>query len=497
MVHGPRARVWRPGASAVVAALVVVTAAAGVALRGGFTDAGRGVTVALAALACVVAVHTRGDAIAAELRGPVMGALVGLGLLLVVSVGWTPAGARSASTAALVVLGYAALVLAVRVAVADARVIVPVAAAIVVLAAAAAIVGLVACALRVEPFAQRIGGSWRPGGPFEYPPALALLQITAMPAVLSAMTTAPRRIAGLAALAGAAGTSVVFLSDGRLPLAAWIVVAVIAVACSESLGADRARMTLAVASLLAVGVVVHLAAGGAADPGDTAGGTTRLATLAAVLASASLLWAVVLRTCPLPSVGLHRRWAALVAVAATLGSGMLLLAASSGPVPEADGGVLHGRAQLWDAGLRAFGDAPLFGHGAGSFLQVSAPYQDNGPVRYAHSLPIEMLVEVGPTGFLLIVVLFVGTVIAVVRSEVPVAWWFGTGAIAFLVTNLVDWSWHLAGCGAVYAIAVGCCLGRPRQSGSSLGHAAGHAGRADGDPTAGVLADGPVGSHQA
>src|SRR5439155_284549 len=78
------------------------------------------------------------------------------------------------------------------------------------------VLGLIGVALRVEPWAERIGGTWRPGGPFEYPPALALLQVSALPLWLRGMVGAQGPLAALAAAGAVVSAMVLALSESRL-----------------------------------------------------------------------------------------------------------------------------------------------------------------------------------------------------------------------------------------------------------------------------------------
>jgi hypothetical protein len=39
------------------------------------------------------------------------------------------------------------------------------------------------------------------------------------------------------------------------------------------------------------------------------------------------------------------------------------------------------------------------------------------------------------------------------------AWLLGPGALAFLASGLLDWPWHLAGSGAVWAASLGALVG--------------------------------------
>jgi hypothetical protein len=45
------------------------------------------------------------------------------------------------------------------------------------------------------------------------------------------------------------------------------------------------------------------------------------------------------------------------------------------------------------------------------------------------------------------------------------AWLLGPAALGFLLSGLVDWPWHLAGSGALWAMALGGVLGSVRARG--------------------------------
>lgn len=73
---------------------------------------------------------------------------------------------------------------------------------------------------------------------------------------------------------------------------------------------------------------------------------------------------------------------------------------------------MTGRAAIWGRSLAALADAPLFGHGLGSFGTIFSAYQDEQhvfayPVDKAHNTYLEVLVELGlPFGLLLIALPF-------------------------------------------------------------------------------------------
>ena len=84
---------------------------------------------------------------------------------------------------------------------------------------------------------------------------------------------------------------------------------------------------------------------------------------------------------------------------------------------------------------------------------------------YAHNLPLEAWAEMGPLGLALVLGLYAsaGTLLWRIRRH-PDAWLVAPGVAAFLLANLVDWPWHLAGATAIWAICLGGCLALGRQA---------------------------------
>ena len=148
------------------------------------------------------------------------------------------------------------------------------------------------------------------------------------------------------------------------------------------------------------------------------------------------------------------RLAAVALVAAVVGS----LAFSGGDGPSS--GFLHAREDTWRAGLEAFADRPLVGAGADSFLAASARYQDGSAIRFAHNLPLDFAVDLGIAGLLIALALYWFSIRLVYAARASrAAWLFGPAVLAFLASNLLDWPWHLAGAGAVWALAAGSLAG--------------------------------------
>lgn len=314
---------------------------------GGYGAAGR-VAFAVAALVALIAVRP-------PPRGcgePVVVVLLALAALGTASALWTVGLVGESLRWGLVTAGFAALV--VVSARADAE---QLAIGLATLAVLCGALGLASAALHEPLFAvDRLGG-WRPAGPFEYPPALALVQVGALPVLLE----------------------------------------------------HRSRIGLAVVAAVLVFAESRTALG--------------LAGVVSVL---------------------HLRPPRPVVVAGAVAAAVLVVA-----------GGLHGREDTWAAAVETFADRPLHGAGADAFLSASARHQDGDTIAFAHQLPLELAVELGIAGLLLTLALYVASARLAIRS-----WIFGPAIAAFLVSNLLDWTWHLAGVGAMWAVALGAAAGQ-------------------------------------
>lgn len=318
------------------------------------------------------------------LREPLVLVLLALALLGALSALWTLGPEERTLRWAGVTLGYAGVAVGAAAAARDRRSRLVLAAGLAAIAAAAGAAGLVAWATQDYPYALKLGGEWRPAGPFEYPPALALLMVSALPVFIEAARSRLRPLV----VAGAAGVAlsavVIGLSGSRTGVAMGIAVA---------------------------GVV---------------------------------LWRY------------HRLMPVAVAVAAVaVGS----LAAGSADGPQS--GFLHGRDDTWRAAVESFLDRPLHGAGADAFLAGSARHQDGAAISFAHNLPVELAAELGVAGLLLVLALYLAAArLAWGARATRAGWLFGPAVLAFLAASLLDWPWHLAGSGAVWALAAGALCGQ-------------------------------------
>lgn len=451
---------------------------------GGYSAGSRvrfGVVALAAAAAAWASDPPRARRLAAAPPLLVLFALAALGAL---SATWTVGLVDEALEWGLVTAGFAAVAFAGAVLVSDARTATLAAGLVAVVAVAMGLIGLVAAALTDEPLAHRAAGLWRPASTFQYSPALALLVVSALPPILTALCRGERRWQQLLAGAGAAvAGATLALAESRTQLGFALVVCATALLWPQRLlRAPRGTAAAAVALVAAAGLGAYAVAGGYVPVTPPPDGERRLILLGAVIAACTAAW-------PLVRIGLRRGTAPLALVAALLAlAGAAAIAKpaprliSSGivseqakPRPAADrpsrrldpirDRLLHGRLRLWGEALATFGDRPLQGGGADSYFFASAEHQDTRSVFFAHSLPLELAAELGLAGLLLALALYASAIRALWRARAgPAAWLLGPAATAFLAANLVDWPWHLAGSGAVWALAFGAILSNGRRN---------------------------------
>jgi O-antigen ligase len=381
---------------------------------GGFDRGSQALFAALAGAALLGAFTLDAGALLDAARTRVALALGCLAALSAASALWTLDGGLAALRAGLLVGGYAAVFLTAAVL---ARHLDPwwFAGAITALALIQAVVGLHAVLSHSLPEAERIDGVWRPGGSFQYPPALALLQLGALPTLCS-LIARPSLLISAAAGGGA-------------------------VLAGMTLGLAGNRLALAMAAVLLIAMIARRGSG---ERGR------RAPAMAAALVLLGALVAPALLGTPATNSGAHT-----VRRAATGGAGRRLHTPASRPRD-----LLHGRGREWEAALETFSEHPLLGAGAGAYFTASARHQGPAPTLYAHDLALELAAELGVAGLLLFLALYGSLAVIVVRAVDGQAFWLlAPITVAFLVSNMLDWTWHLAGLGAVWAAAAGALQG--------------------------------------
>lgn len=434
---------------------------------GGFSPLSQSLFVLLAGGALLAACVADGVAAGAAARSPVGLALIVLAVLSVASAGWTIVAANVSIRTGLVVAAYAAVVIAARVT--TDRVGVPaIAAAVAALAAIEAIFGLQAVSMHSLPDAERLTGRfWRPGGTFQYPPALALLQAGALPILAQAIKRGRPLLAGAGTAAAILAGAVLGLADSRLALGL-AAIYIAGLICAPRSDRSTRAAAIAVALLAAMGgLIAPRLLGGAVGPHARAAGPVGLVALLGI----GLIGAVAL---PCAQATWRRRsWAPL---ALTLCGAISLVGAIglvsnyspaaphhhrrhlAGPAPSlpVPTDILHERTHQWRAAVQTWMDRPLAGAGAGAYYVASTPHQRIARSLYAHNLPLELAAELGIVGLLLAVGLYAAGARLMWLAARRCDWWLlAPVATAFLISNLLDWTWHLPGLAAIWAAACG------------------------------------------
>ena len=422
--------------------LVAVTVA--VVWRGGYGQDARSVVAVLAGLAAIAAIAFAPAAAARASRTLLVGSLAALAVLAALSAAWTIGAPGTAVRDGAAILALAAIV------VAAATLRAPWLHACVLLGAAmgAALAGLIAAIGTNEPLALEICGTWRPAGPFEYPPTLGLVCAGALPVALALAGDRRRRVAASGALAAWVLATTVALTANRVSLAlagGALVAAVWLAPRGRALGP------------VALGVVVVAAASALVVSGNLGNAAAGTLLLAAVPGLALCAFAASGRARPDTS---RMRWVAIVAVAA-------VAATAGGVIADREGGcggeVSHGRLGIWRAAVATARERPLQGFGSGTVLPASREHQLEErpvPTRFAHDLGLEAWVELGVAGVLLVAVWYFAVARLLVRAlrSRECAYLLAPAAAAFPLANLLDWPWHLLGAGVLWAVAAGGLL---------------------------------------
>ena len=434
---------------------------------GGFSDVSRSVFVLLAGVLLLLVALVDLDGLVAAVRSPLALTLSALAALSLVSAAWTTGTVSASVRAGLVVGGYVAVLGGSRV-VAGRVGVVPIAGVIALVALIEAVLGLRGVALHALPDAENLEGSWHPGGTYQYSPALAVLEVGSLP-IFGYLLKDRRVIVAVVAGAGAVlAGGVIALADSRLALGLG---AVFLAACiwlpTRPPGARTGALTVAILGVLG-GLSAFLVFDGAvAGRTPPAGGAafTELLAVSVLLGGAAVAMRRLARKRPLRHA--VDATAVLVLALAVATAATALASDQTGPTPIRASGrptpvqsdVLHGRTYQWLAAIQTWLDRPLLGGGAGTYYEISLSHQTRDRSLFAHDEPLETAAELGVVGLALMVALYFAAARGLfdVRRE-PSVWLLGAIVLAFLASNLVDWTWHLTGLVAIWAAAAGALL---------------------------------------
>jgi hypothetical protein len=120
------------------------------------------------------------------------------------------------------------------------------------------------------------------------------------------------------------------------------------------------------------------------------------------------------------------------------------------------------RYDYWRVALRAFGDSPLHGVGAGGWSVDWLRWRHVGEVAQdAHSLPIQTLAELGLVGIALLGAFLTGVAAAAaraLRAAGPVVVGPIAVTVVYIVHSPLDWDWQMPALTLVAMVAAGAVL---------------------------------------
>jgi hypothetical protein len=454
----PAAALWLT----LVAALICPSLEAG-----GYTFTGQRLLLALTAALVLELIFLAPSGLLGVTRVPLAGVLLLLALWTAASGIWTLGAPADAIRWAAVTLDLAVLVVSGAV---ITRWLGPlaVAAAIGAVALVEGVIGVWALALRHIPEAVLLADSWRPGGDFQYAPALTLLEICALPVTLMLAAAPQRGRATTGAFALTICAIILGTEDSRLPLALAVAVVILLALKADHRLLPR-RELAAAAILLTLCAVLANVLLGRRDLGDHPGDGLDVILSFTGCAALALAWPGLRRL--VRPVASPRWWLGAGAVV-VLAVGLWVLVGYTSTLTGAGGGLDHSRFSYWSSAFRVWRDHPLLGTGAESFFASARHFQLTDDLTlFAHDLPLELAAELGIPGFLLALGLYLWVGRDVVRwlagalGTCPGAWLLAPASGAFLIQNLFDWPWHFAALGAVWALATGglsaCLAPRP------------------------------------
>lgn len=441
-------------------AALAVTVSWPVLAGGGFGARAQLVFIMLAAGLLGMLIATSSGDVTAAVAQPTTVTLLLIGALSVISCAWTIGGMGAAIRSGLLCLAFAVIMTAALLLSREDHGA-AIAAGIAVIAAGEALVGLAAVSTHTLPEAERLAGVWRPGGTFEYQPALALLEVGALPILAHYLEDQRRWLAAAAAAAAVLAGATLALADDRLALGLATVLVVGLLAWARPQAQRFAAMITLIASLAAGAAIGALMLDRTVSLGAPAVGLVACLPIVAVALTGSAL-AVGLRQA---LCRLCRRLAltavpSRVLMCGVIALGALAVATAGGVSGVHSAGFLHGRPQEWWAALQTWSQRPVLGFGAGTYYLASLPHQTVAISSFAHNLPLQWAAELGTAGLVLGIALYalVGRDLLRRRREATTLLFLPLVA-AFMVSNLVDWTWYIPGVTVAWAMGLGAVCG--------------------------------------
>jgi hypothetical protein len=465
-VEVPAAPLWQQVLAGVVVVLIAYAVFTQLFRDGGLAMPGEGAEAswpilgpAIAAVILAVIIDPR-LTLRALLAIPVI-ALIGLAILTFASGSWTTVLPAEATRLGMALAAY--VLIAVAAAVAATRLtVLPLAGLLVAVAVVAGAMGLWGYAYFQDPLAVVNQGELTPAGPFRYRNTLALLSAsTLIPLIRWAAwgrLDAPRVVLSVVSglLLGVSVTVVATSGSDFAWLMTFVLIVIAVLFPVRSLGMSRQRALGMSAAVIVVGFLGWLMFKKVLSPMPGEESLRTAVMVGLVVLTPLLAWAAGLGARRISDRVATR----LVQVAAALAVvGVIAFVVG----PFAPGDVTQSRQAYYEATIGTAKEEPIKGFGAGSYGQASIGEQLtllSSQTRFAHSIPGEMWVELGIGGLLLSLLLYFGAFLLSWRVRV-----LSGGALliplvlGFLLSGLIDWSWHMTAMTALWASGLGGLIG--------------------------------------
>ncbi|WP_445150074.1 O-antigen ligase family protein [Baekduia sp. Peel2402] len=486
----PSPRLTPPAGRLVVALIALVAPTAIAFADGGYFEGARAVALVGAGLVCVLTalVVPARDLIPSRPALLALGGLAALTAWTAISTSWAPSSDPAWATAerdALYLAALAATTLLLAEPRALARLVEPVLLAGIVVVIGYGLLG------RLLPDILNVVSSPSAGGRLDQP----LTYWNAVGALAAVGTVLAARLAGddtrapmLRSAAAAAAVPLLvglYLTFSRGAIAACVAGLVVLLAVAPSFTQLRAAVIVAEAGVIGAALAAaspYVRTLHGSHPG-LQGAAVLIALLAIMLLAAlTQTWAVRverdgttrLGRLPLPR---HHGYVAAALVAAMLVVPVAIAAGSDTPssvdprfgsstsrLASAD----SPRYEYWRVAIESFADHPVQGVGAGGFaVEWLRERTEANPARDAHSLPIETLAELGIIGAAALALLIAGIAIAtrrVLRADPVLAAGPAAALVAYAFHASIDWDWEMPALSLVAVVLAGQMLARSRTS---------------------------------
>jgi len=214
-----------------------------------------------------------------------------------------------------------------------------------------------------------------------------------------------------------------------------------------------------------------------------AAGRKRLAWIAAaLLQSVALVWSISLGAwialAAAAAIVLAASWvrprrggrglAAGLALAVLLVAGGVFVRSRLLPAPGPEDRPLTYRTGNWAVAAEMIEDHPLAGTGPGTFGQVFPAYRRNGmnESRYAHCTYLQLIAElgIGVLPFLVLLPLAAGALVRNGARGAGIGMAASVGALAFLLHNLVDFTFYQPAVGALFVLSCAIAAAPPEEA---------------------------------